>query len=408
MATSEMKLRVLHVLDHSLPVPSGYSVRSHAIISEQVQRGWDVSVVTGPKQEGDRTAKFSLDGVNYQRVWPRSERQSSSGMRRQIADVFDLRHGLRAEIARISPDVLHVHSPCLNALSAFGLGVPVVYEMRSSWEDAAVSSGTTTEGSLRYRLSRGLESLVLQRATCVTTICEGLKTDIVSRGVPHSRVTVVPNAVDSRTMDSRLPDRMTARARFGVGESTVLGFIGSLFAWEGLETAIRSLPVLASKGIDARLLIVGDGPARSGLESLAKQLNVTSAVRFTGQVPRDAVHDAYAAVDFMVFPRLPMRLTDMVTPIKPLEAMALRKPVIASDVGGHRELVVDRSTGLLFAAGSHDAMAAVVASAIADPASVDRLVQSGRDFIAAERTWKQSVVRYAAVYAEAASGRASP
>jgi glycogen synthase len=125
------------------------------------------------------------------------------------------------QLARqFAPDVLHAHSPVLNVLPALAigrrLGIPVVYEMRASWEDAAVDHGTTREGSLRYRASRALETFALKRAAAVTTICEGLRNDIVARGVNPQRVTVIPNAVDVEAFRSAGTPDSTLRAALGL------------------------------------------------------------------------------------------------------------------------------------------------------------------------------------------------
>src|SRR5262245_54307915 len=209
-------MRILHVLDHSLPTQSGYSFRSQAILREQRALGWETVQVTSPKHGATAPPLETVDGIEFHRVAPTKGWMGSLPVLDQIDVVRQLRRGLRKIVAATRPDVIQAHSPCLNALAALGLGKPLVYEMRSSWEDAAVSSGTTVEGSVRYRLSRALETYVLKRADAVTTICEGLREEVRRRGVPAERITVVPNAVDADELAHPSGSVGDLRAQFGL------------------------------------------------------------------------------------------------------------------------------------------------------------------------------------------------
>ncbi len=240
---------------------------------------------------------------------------------------------------------------CGAARGAGARGIPVVYEMRASWEDAAVDHGTTTEGSLRYRLSRGLETWTLRRADAVTTICEGLRADILGRGVAADRVTVIPNAVDPQdfplidaagrglTVAARTARRLHARLhRF------VLRLRGTRYAGR----RVAGDPALEPR---TRVLLVGGGFEEERLKAQAAELGVADKVIFAGRVPHGDVARYYSVVDLLVYPRKSIRLTETVTPLKPLEAMAQGRLLIASDVGGHRELIRDGETGIPVPAG---------------------------------------------------------
>jgi PEP-CTERM/exosortase A-associated glycosyltransferase len=224
----------------------------------------------------------------------------------------------------------------------------MVYEVRGFWEDAAVDHGTTREGSVRYRLSRRLETFAMRRADAVTTICEGLKHDIVSRGIPAGKVTVVPNAVDTEGFFiGGRPDETLKRA-LGLEGAPVIGFIGSFYAYEGLALLLDALPHMLERRPALRVLLVGGGPQESALKAQAASLGVSGQVVFVGRVPHAEVNRYYDLVDVLCYPRLPMRLTELVTPLKPLEAMAKGKVILASDVGGHRELIEEGENGFLF------------------------------------------------------------
>jgi PEP-CTERM/exosortase A-associated glycosyltransferase len=304
----------------------------------------------------------------------------------------------------------------LNAIPALRvgrrLGVPVVYEVRAFWEDAAVDHGRTREGAPRYRLTHALETYALRRADAVTTICEGLRSDIVARGIDPRKVTVVPNAVDvERFTLGREPDAALRRQLELDGES-VLGFIGSFYAYEGLALLLEALPKILSVDPRVRVVLVGGGPQEANLKRLAARLSLEDKVRFVGRVPHEEVHRYYDLIDVLVYPRLPMRLTELVTPLKPLEAMAQGRLLAASDVGGHRELIRDGATGVLFKAGDVDALAVKILDLLSDRQSWGALRAGARSFVETERNWTESVGRYRQPYgrltgeADAAHGRA--
>ncbi len=400
-----MSLKVLHVLDHSLPVQSGYAFRSAAILQQQRAMGIATLQVTGPKQGGGDDAREEAGGLCYERTPGAATPLACLPAGDPLDVMLRLRRRLRGIVARERPDVIHAHSPCLNALAALGLGPPLAYEMRSSWEDAAVSTGTTTEGSMRYRVSRALETFVLRRADAVTTICEGLRREIESRGIPSDRIAVVPNAVDADALGAP-PAAAPVRRKHGLEGAFVIGYLGTFFAWEGLALLIEAMPAILKRRPEARLLLVGSGVEEPVLRAAAARLGLHREVIFAGRVPHAGIPALYAAVDLLAYPRLPMRLTDMVTPIKPLEAMAAGKALVASNVGGHRELIVDGETGVLFAAGDRDALAAAVLRVAEDPALAARLRAFGPDHVRRFRTWRQSAAAYAPIYAAlAGAGR---
>ncbi len=282
----------------------------------------------------------------------------------------------------------------------------MVYEVRALWEDAAVSAGVQREGGVRYRLSRALENLALREADAITTICEGLRTDILGRGIPALKITVIPNAVDAETFGATSSVDHELARRLGLSGKLVLGFLGSFYRYEGLHLLLEAMPRLVAANPDIRLLLVGGGEDDAMLRRLVLERGLGGSVVFAGRVPHAEVPRYYDLVDILVYPRLPERLTHLVTPLKPLEAMAREKIVLASDVGGLRELVRDDDTGFLFRAGDPEALATRVLEVAGRRDEWPAMRGRARRFVETERSWEGSVARYrAACHGRAGYGR---
>ncbi|GGX90413.1 hypothetical protein GCM10007386_21570 [Pseudoduganella dura] len=405
-AIAARPLKILHVLDHSIPLHSGYTFRTRSILQQQRALGWDTHHITSPKHAaeaddiGDRHEM--VDGLRFFRTEPARGVLSRMPVLNQLAVIDRLAARLLQVAQEIKPDILHAHSPALNAVAALRvgrkLGIPVVYEIRAFWEDAAVDHGTSKEWGVRYRLTRAMETWALKHVDAATTICEGLRAEIVGRGIPARKIEVIPNAVDIGDFSvGGARDEALAR-ELGLEGKTVLGFIGSFYAYEGLNVLLDAVPAMLAQQPALRVLLVGGGPQDAALRQQAKALGIEAQVIFTGRVPHKEVQRYYNLVDVLCYPRLKMRLTDLVTPLKPLEAMAQGRLVAASDVGGHRELIDDGRTGVLFAAGDAAALARRVLALLSTPEAWPQLKAQGRHFVENERNWAASVARYRKVY----------
>jgi phosphatidyl-myo-inositol dimannoside synthase len=407
-------MRILHVLDHSIPLHSGYTFRTLAILREQRKLGWETFHLTSPKH----TAK-NLDSAALEETvddqWHFYRTPAAEGSARlpglgEMALMRQLEKRLAEVVDAVQPQIIHAHSPVLNAIPALRVGrrrgIPVVYEVRAFWEDAAVDHGTTTEGSLRYRLTRRLETHALRQAQHVFTICEGLRSDIAARGIAAQNVTVIPNAVDIDTFEPGGTPDAALQSRLGLGGATVVGFIGSFYAYEGLDLLLDALPALLQRRPEVRVLLVGGGPHDEALKAQAQALGVVDKVVFTGRVPHAEVQRYYDLVDVLAYPRHSMRLTELVTPLKPLEAMAQGRLLVASDVGGHKELIRHGETGWLFKAGSADALTDAIDQLLARRDQWPGLRAAGREFVERERNWATSVARYRPVFGRLAGAAA--
>jgi PEP-CTERM/exosortase A-associated glycosyltransferase len=398
-------MKILHVLDHSIPLHSGYTFRTRAILKEQRRLGWETFHLTSPKQRGATADEEDVDGLHFYRTRVPADGWRALPLVDQWAVIHDTARRLEAVIDATQPDFIHAHSPCLNGIAALRAakprGIPLVYEVRAFWEDAAVDHGTTSEGSVRYRLTRALETWAMRRVDAVTTICEGLREDIVGRGIPASRVTVIPNAVNPDEFPVLTGRDESLAQKLGLEDGLVLGFIGSFYGYEGLDVLLDAVPQILHIEPRTRVLMVGGGLEDARLKAQAARLGIADKLIFTGRVPHEEVSRYYSLIDLLAFPRKSMRLTETVTPLKPLEAMAQGRLLVASDVGGHRELITDGVTGFLFAPNDPVALAHAVRSVLEVRGRWDAIRSAGREFVERERNWRASVARYQRVYTAA-------
>jgi PEP-CTERM/exosortase A-associated glycosyltransferase len=394
--------RVLHILDHSLPLVSGYSVRSHGLLRAQRILGIDAIALTSPKH-GAPADSATIDGVEYIRLPPANGERRVPPPLGEARMMARLALRLGSELRRGRFDFLHAHSPILNGLPALWTArrhrLPLVYEIRAPWEDAASDRGTQTIPSLRYRTTRLLESSLMSRADAVVVISRGLLDDAVRRGVPPSRLFHVPNGVDTAAFRPAPADEALVQ-RHRLAGGVVFGFIGSIVRYEGLDVLLRAFAQGIAREPHARLILVGDGEEGVSLRRLAEDLGIAERTLFTGPVPHAQVRRWYSVCDVLVYPRRRSRLTELVTPLKPLEAMAMGKIVVASDVGGLRELICDGRTGRLCPPGEPEALAGVLADVTSRPTDHAALGEAARRWVSAERDWLHVARTYADVYAQ--------
>ena len=394
-------MKILHVFDHSLPHYDGYAFRSWEILRFERGLGIDTVQVTSSKHAGSVKALESAEGLDFHRTAVLGGIYTLPVLD-QLGVVLGLRKRVLELIEQTRPDLIHAHSPSLNGLAALSAarrcGLPLVYEARSFWEDAAVDAGACREGDVRYRLTRASETHVIRRADHVVPICRGIAGDFIARGLASERCTVIPNAVDFARFSSQLDYDAELAARHGLTRGKTLGFAGSFFTFEGLGVLLEAMRRLVDLDPEVRLLLVGDGVERADLEAHVQRLGLGQHVLFTGRVPHASIESYYGIMDILVYPRLPMRLTELVTPLKPLEAMAYGKAVIASDVGGHRELIEHDRSGVLFKAGDAAALATSASALLADPARQASLRDYARRHVESRHNWASNVQAYHDIY----------
>jgi PEP-CTERM/exosortase A-associated glycosyltransferase len=356
-------------------------------------------VVTSVRQPNpDRREMEEIGGIRYHRtLLPASPRRTP------LLEMHHLRRRIVDVARREGPAVIHGHSSILCGLPAWAaarqLGLPCVYEIRAFWEDAAVTSGTTREGSLKYRAVRGAETALARRVDALVAICAGIREDMLRRGVDARKVHVVPNGVQTDAFLPAPPDE-AVRARHGLQGRTVVAYIGTLFPFEGVELLVRALGrLIRDEGRDdVRGVIVGEGPTHEACRAMTEAAGLGGKVLHLGRVPHAEVRALYSIADVLVYPRERSRLTDLVTPLKPLEAMAMEKAVIGSDVGGLRELIEDEVTGLIHRPGDADDLAGKIRRLVGDAGLRLALGRRARAWVVENRQWRTLVERNLDIY----------
>ncbi len=387
---------VLHVVTNSLPVTqAGSTIRTQRVVRAQRDLGWDARVVTRPGYpvtHGDLRSPDPqiIDGVPYHRllpvVMPAEERirESYSALLGHLVD-------------SVRPDVLHAASDHVNAAVALQVGrergLPVAYEARSFFEDTwlARHGGEAARQSDTYELLRERHTEVLRAADVVTTLGPGMRDAIVARGVDPGRVFIAPNAVPIDFLDAR--DRDAARARLGVEDALWIGTVATVHEAEGLDILIDAVARVRDGGRDARVVIVGEGPALGALRTRAESRAVPLLA--PGRVPVDEVRDWYDVLDIFALPRRDTAVNRAVTALKPLEAQARGVPVVGSDLDAVAEVLVPGSP--LVPPGDAEALAGAI-EAWADPGARADAGEQARAWVATTRTWPCVMDSYRAAY----------
>lgn len=393
-------MKVLHVADISIPTTIGYTSRTRYIVGTQKALGLDPIVLTSPRHESpDHRAVEVLDGIHHHR--------SPHKPGTPIPVELNILRQRVVEVAREEkPDIIHAHSSILCGIPAYAaarqLGLPMVYEIRAFWEDAAVDARTNSgPGSAKYESIRFAETRLAKGADALIGICKGIKDDLVARDIPAEDIFVVPNGVDTDKFVP-LPPNEAVREKYGLQGKKVVAYIGTFAAFEGVRYLVQALIKLIKSGRDdIRGLIVGEGETYEACKQLAKDAGMEDKILHPGKVPHADVNGLYSIIDVLAYPRDSQRITELVTPLKPLEALAMEKGVVASNVGGLLELIQDNVTGLIHKAEDVDDLVAKIVQLIDDPVLRARLGKTGREWVIANRQWRTIIGKEIDVYTHA-------
>ena len=405
---SAVRGRVLHVVSRALPYHQvGYTLRSQSVGESQRAAGLEPHFATignFPANVGvtDAPRDWDVRGIPYHRL---ATGFTDNGFHDRM--VAASARGALDLVERIRPAVLHPASNHLQAQVALALaeplGIPVVYEVRGfieeTWASHPERDGDAARQSERYQAVRATESRVMAASDAVVTLSETMRLEIIARGCDPDRVVVIPNAVDVDRFQP-IPRSDQLAAGLGIGpDELVVGYISTFTAYEGIRYLIEAVAALRARGRRLRLLLVGDGRDREALVKLAHRLGLDDGTLvMPGRVAHDDVQAWYSIIDVFVVPRTADRVSALVTPLKPFEAMAMERPLVVSDVPPLREIVAPGETGLVFRPEDAGHLAEVIERALDDPELRARLGRQAREWVASSRTWAHNGARYRALY----------
>lgn len=409
---------VLHHVHIALPRQSGYTLRTHYIASSQLQRGHRVGVCVGLGSYAKAMRDVygvepctERDGVPYFWYAPKIQPQTRfySVIQRlsekAVRDVARIR--ARTDMPRYAdwlernwfvPDVVHAHTPARTALAGWRMArkfkAAFIYEVRGFW---FLSQATERGRQVDVDAAVAADVVAANKAHRVVAICQGIADVLVRNGVASSKISIVPNGVDAAAFapadyDEELADQLGLKGRF------VYGYATNVRRLEGVQDVVRAWPQIKKAVPEAVFLLIGDGDYMAPLRQLVRESGVQDDWKMVGRVPHSQVKSYYSLLDVFVVPRIAEPVCEIVTPLKPLEAMAMGIPVVASNVLALREMVADGRTGLVFNAGDPESLATVCIRIAADGDLRSAIQRSARDWVLAERDWRVIASYYHAVY----------
>ncbi len=398
------EINLLFAVHNSLPYDqAGYAIRTEHIATLLKGEGFPLLVATRPGYPWDlqkhrvlahREMSDLLNGIDYIRLKDK-EKTFKKGADAEYINVYA--DALIKVAKQNNSTIIHAHSNYLNGLAAIqaanALKIPSVYEIRGLWH----KTRTTLDADYRHAGMFAYESIMkkaaIEAADAVVTISEPLKDLIVSWGADAAKIYVVPNAVDTALFSPRSPSARLVE-KYKLEGKTVIGFIGSLTGYEGLKELVSVADALIEEGSDIALMIVGDGREKADLEGLAKSENII----FAGRVPFEEVEEYYTLFDICPFPRNDFEICRYVPPLKILEAMAMKKAVIVSDVAPLLDIVEDGANGLVCKADDTVSLKHSIVQLYEDVALRKTLGESAREWVEQNRSWQDIGEKYITLY----------
>lgn len=394
---SDRSLKILHILDHFLPYHSGYVYRSLSIFDNLKKKGIEQILLTSAKHK--KYEKFD-EVIEGYKVYHTRLGKTVFNKLPFFKEFYEMK-ALYDNINLISKldrfDIIHAHSPVLNGLPGLIFSkqnnIPILYDIRAFWEDASVSLGKISENSFYYKIIRLLETFVTKKVDKVSVICNGLKQDLISRGILAEKISIHPNGVDKI-----LDDNLVKKCQPISSHNFTIGYIGSFYKYEGLDLLIDVMSKLRDSNGNFRCMLVGGYDEENNLKKCVKMLNLQDKVIFTGPVPHNEISTYYDKMDLLVYPRKRQRLTELVTPLKPLEAMSYGKVVLASDVGGHKELINHEKDGILFKADNKDDFLTKIKDIANQKYDLENMRYNSITKLKTTRNWETIVSGYIDIY----------
>lgn len=410
--------RVVYVMHNTLPYSSGgYATRGHGLAVGLRDAGMDVHCLSRPGYPGDllvstdeaearkaRPECDMVDGIPYHRIFTpfRSDMPAAQYMQTAAKKVEEVLRELRPACVLAASNHVTALPACM---AARALGIPFVYEVRGLWEVTRISREPDFIHSTGYKVQKFYEAQTARKADAVLTLTTPMKEELIERGVNAHDITLVPNSCNPERFTPRARDQELAEHYKIPADVPVIGYIGTFVQYEGLEHLAMACAHLKEQGVEFRLLLVGNenasgtdrGPITEEIMQVAQDTGLDEWLIMPGRIPHEEVEAHYSLIDVAPFPRKPQPVTEMVSPMKPLEALAMEKAVIVSSVRALTEMIKDDETGLVFEKGNVASLAATLERLLQDDALRDRLGKAGRHWVETDRSWQKTAETAAGV-----------
>ena len=402
--------KVMYCASQCLPHASnGYAIRTHEVVKGISSNGRDVTVCARHGYPLDRS-DFRGEYEHHENVIEQIEYMFNPSGREdgvpeidytkvfnftsfgEYQDIYASTLLRQAEI--VKPEIIHAASNFVVGMAAVNvakaLEIPAVYEIRGFWHETQASKRPGYRDSDHYNLSESMEIEVAKRADFVFTITQAIADILIEYGIESQKIRVLPNCVDT---DEFIPMERKAslEEKYELFDKVVIGYIGSFVDYEGLDILLDAISLIKEEvGEYLKVILVGDGPELSSIKELTKQLEIEDLVIFTGRIPHDEVRDYYSVIDITPFPRRGRRVCEIVSPLKPFEALAMGKAVIVSDVAALDEIIQNGETGLVHLKDDIPSLARCLKELVLDDRYRRELSKNGRKWVAENRTWKMA------------------
>lgn len=390
------KSKVLYLLHNRLPYNSGgYATRSHGLLTGVHSFGWNIQGVSrlgypwDKMSEKEFNALDIVDEITYHTLMKDAIGLGKLPLKDYLIEyVNELLEFAKKE----KPTIIHAASNYMNGVVgnyvAKCLGIKSVYEVRGLWEITRISRQPEWKDTEYYNLMVKMEAEAAKGADIVFTLTEALKDEMIARGVDASKIIILPNGVTSERF-SPLSRNKNLEESLNLKNKVVIGYIGSVVEYEGLEYLVLAVKLMVQKGItNISVLIVGDGAVLDFIKDEVAKADLSQYFIFTGRVPHEEVEDYYSLVDITPFPRKGQPVCEMVSPLKPFEAMAMEKAVLSSNVNALKEIVKDGFNGLLFEKDNVIDLADKLEILIHDNELRNLLGKNARKWTIENRDWK--------------------
>jgi glycosyltransferase involved in cell wall biosynthesis len=403
-------MKVLFVMENSVPIENaGCPIRNRYVMEHLKAQGFEIAGLTSPFMqvlpgqiiEGSEI----IHGIRYYRSqYLNTVDGVSNLLLRWVKRYFMFKHYTRL-LERIckeeKPDVIHAITSYLNGNAACKvgqkLGIPVVYEIRSIAGSTAAVVDRKSHESFKYQTVWKLDKKAMLTADRVAPLSNVLKNELIRRGIPSDKMDVVHNVVDTEMFVPQASSSEIVK-KYNLQNKLVIGFIGSLRNIEGLEILVRAAPKITNKYPYVSFMIVGEGAELENLKVLARKEKVIEHFVFTGLVPHSQVVNYYSVIDIFALPRVNALVNNTVSPLKPLEIMAMGKVVVASDVGGLAEPIQEGKTGILFKAQDVSDLADKIIQLIGDEGKRDEIGKEARNWVIQNRNVDMLTEQYIPIY----------